>query len=615
MKKIKIISAAVVLIVIVSIYSYFFQGKDMVLAVASDNLSGFAWSDNIGWVSFNSSDCDADNNGISDGTPAGCPLAGTSIPNYGVNVGIGGAMSGFAWSDNIGWIDFGPSGSYPELPNNGGTLDRSTGLVSGWARALAGSSAESGGWDGWIKLGNDSNGDGAYDNGSDINLINDYGAMAGLFNAGSCEWGGYSWGGGGDTGVVGWISFSGTASDGSLYGVKGTGRPACAEGNFRPVAEAGISATGISGSYSANISTTTGNTIIFISADKDLNGDGKVSRDPNGWNDTDFGVKSGGNCEWFKNDGVATTSINKKNNPRNPATGDCNLTLASEIFSSTGRYDYSLVITDKPGLKSATSTVSVNVTAAVSPTLVIEPSSFGLIVGGTKQFEAWYDSDGVGPLVRSKVTNSAVWSTVRTEITVSATGNVTAISTTLSPAIITADYSGLSANASVNVTAAPLPLAATCSGVASGMSITWTAAPSGGVAPYTYSWLDDASGSGNPITNTYSPPAGTKNARVTVTDNISSSVTSPICSATTISAPINGACGTTGTVMSMPLPGDLCSAGTPSPASLSGSSPWTWSCVGLNGGADASCRADLVGGGGGGGSSSSVGWDWIWRPR
>src|SRR5690606_12033986 len=42
-------------------------------------LSGYAWSDNIGWISMNGS-------------------------GYGISVSGSGTLSGYAWSDNIGWI-------------------------------------------------------------------------------------------------------------------------------------------------------------------------------------------------------------------------------------------------------------------------------------------------------------------------------------------------------------------------------------------------------------------------------------------------------------------------------------------------------------------------------
>jgi hypothetical protein len=147
-----------------------------------DNLSGYAWSDNIGWVSFNCT---------SDGT------CGTSP--YGVKFTLGGNMEhGYAWSDNIGWISFNASDvvGCPSAPCTP-TLNNITGAVTGWARAIG----ASGGWDGWISL------SGTATDGSPYGV-----------SVTNCSWNGYAWG----SDVVGWLSFSGIATNGSPYGVTGT---------------------------------------------------------------------------------------------------------------------------------------------------------------------------------------------------------------------------------------------------------------------------------------------------------------------------------------------------------------------------------------------------------
>jgi len=57
----------------------------------SDNISGWAWNSNIGWVSFNCTNDD--------------PACGSS--NYGVSIDLtSGHFSGYAWSPNVGWISF-----------------------------------------------------------------------------------------------------------------------------------------------------------------------------------------------------------------------------------------------------------------------------------------------------------------------------------------------------------------------------------------------------------------------------------------------------------------------------------------------------------------------------
>jgi len=122
--------------------------------VLARGVSGWAWSNNIGWISFNSRNCDPNGNGTFEGTaegaPAHCPSTGTSIA-YAVSVAADGNLIGHAWSQNIGWIDFDPVGPYPATPNHSARVDNpglATSTVSGWARVLA----HGDGWDGWINM-------------------------------------------------------------------------------------------------------------------------------------------------------------------------------------------------------------------------------------------------------------------------------------------------------------------------------------------------------------------------------------------------------------------------------------------------------------------------------
>ena len=130
---------------------------DKVEASDQKNISGYAWSDNIGWISFNSLDI------------------GLGI-DYGVLVDMDtGKFSGYAWSDNIGWIDFSPSSGYPSSPSHNARLKPNNSVV-GWARVLS----YGDGWDGWINM------DGV--------VLNE---ETGMFS-------GYAWG----SDVVGWLSFN-----------------------------------------------------------------------------------------------------------------------------------------------------------------------------------------------------------------------------------------------------------------------------------------------------------------------------------------------------------------------------------------------------------------------
>jgi len=80
----------------------------------NNGLSGYETG--VGWISMNSADCDSDGNGISDtGNYANCPV-GITVADYGVDIPAGsGNVTGTAWSKNIGWIDFAPAGPYPSV--------------------------------------------------------------------------------------------------------------------------------------------------------------------------------------------------------------------------------------------------------------------------------------------------------------------------------------------------------------------------------------------------------------------------------------------------------------------------------------------------------------------
>lgn len=110
------------------------------LATASENVSGWAWSSTSGWVSMNDTNA---NSGV--GTPA---------PNgqYGVFYdGVAKTLTGFAWSPNSGWVCFGSTcatqcpGLTPAGTSPTATVAAS-GDVSGWAKYCNLGTA------GWISL-------------------------------------------------------------------------------------------------------------------------------------------------------------------------------------------------------------------------------------------------------------------------------------------------------------------------------------------------------------------------------------------------------------------------------------------------------------------------------
>lgn len=182
-------------------------------------LTGWAWSawedqdgkaQGIGWISFSNPD-------------------GAGI-DYGVDVGVDGELSGYAWSGGgrgtsttpdlgtgIGWISFNKAdlGGCPKAPCEA-HLATTTGKVTGWARACVGTyttsnsiagtcatpASRSDGWDGWISLS------------KQANESIEYGVTVS-----GCNYSGWAWGGD----VIGWISFSGNQYSTLQYGVTGVG--------------------------------------------------------------------------------------------------------------------------------------------------------------------------------------------------------------------------------------------------------------------------------------------------------------------------------------------------------------------------------------------------------
>ncbi|MDD4737800.1 MAG: hypothetical protein PHF54_00895 [Candidatus Pacebacteria bacterium] len=130
------------------------------------NLTGYAWSDNVGWISF----------------------------NYGTDIDHNGYITGYAWSDSLGWISFNSVdlAGCPSAPCMARyNIDNMK--IEGWAKQINTSN-------GWIQLSFE---------GEDYGLSYDYANKDIL---------GWSW-----SDNVGWISFncrnhSGCAT--SNYGVK-----------------------------------------------------------------------------------------------------------------------------------------------------------------------------------------------------------------------------------------------------------------------------------------------------------------------------------------------------------------------------------------------------------
>lgn len=212
----KILSFLIIVFLLVTIFTILFQSKKdqkfvlkEVQAGTEHNVWGWAWSGvpqavppeklGVGWISFNCNNPELP--------------APRCTNNYGVNINnTTGLFSGYAWSENIGWIKFGAplkiaTENYPTCPpttcpggspNYPARLDSSTGKVTGWARACAGtvngdcnSSTRTDGWDGWILLGPIVKG------GTDYGVYIDPTTSPAQFK---------NWAWGSD--VVGWISFN-----------------------------------------------------------------------------------------------------------------------------------------------------------------------------------------------------------------------------------------------------------------------------------------------------------------------------------------------------------------------------------------------------------------------
>lgn len=141
-------------------------------------VTGWMWSDNVGWISLNCSNTDtcANNGGI----------------DYGVTQGPDGSWSGYAWNQNIGWLDF--DAGCPD--NVGGTCSAQMvgNQLLGWAKFVSGNHTQNG-WDGWVSFSSQNDHD-FQTSGLQPSTTSTYGAT---FADPAVE--GYAWG----STVVGWI--------------------------------------------------------------------------------------------------------------------------------------------------------------------------------------------------------------------------------------------------------------------------------------------------------------------------------------------------------------------------------------------------------------------------
>ncbi len=144
-------TALAILIVLLFGVSLFSQPQSSEAGTAGQ-IGGYAWSETIGWISWNGS-------------------------NYQINVASDGTMSGYGWSENIGWVSAN-SADLVGCPSAPCTARFQGNNMNGWLKAIG----ASGGWDGWISLS---------------------GPGYGVDRSGTSLTG-YAWG----SDVVGWLDFS-----------------------------------------------------------------------------------------------------------------------------------------------------------------------------------------------------------------------------------------------------------------------------------------------------------------------------------------------------------------------------------------------------------------------
>lgn len=119
---------------VLAIGAAFFVSPKETFSQTSQPITGYAWSDTLGWISFNCSD-----------------LGTCGSSNYGLTIAVDGAISGYAWSEFAGWISAN-SADLSGCPTAPCTARMNGNSMQGWMKALAANQAQSGGWDGFISL-------------------------------------------------------------------------------------------------------------------------------------------------------------------------------------------------------------------------------------------------------------------------------------------------------------------------------------------------------------------------------------------------------------------------------------------------------------------------------
>ena len=105
------------------------------LSQSGSTLTGWMWAeDTIGWISASCTDSSS-----------------CATSNYGFSIDADGLITGYGWSETIGWVSANPS-DLAGCPSAPCEARISGNALTGWLRAIAGGTAQSGSWDGWISI-------------------------------------------------------------------------------------------------------------------------------------------------------------------------------------------------------------------------------------------------------------------------------------------------------------------------------------------------------------------------------------------------------------------------------------------------------------------------------
>ena len=166
----------IILTIVFTILGIALFSASQVSAANNGNSYGYAWSEGIGWISF-------------DGT-------GSTTATYGITTAIDG-LSGYAWAENGGWIK--ASGTCAEAGGcpGGGDTYRVTATTTCSVGVLCLDGYAWGEGVGWISFAT-----------SSTNYSNDSTSTYGVYIDSNGTFQGYAWGD-----QIGWINMSGTCAE------------------------------------------------------------------------------------------------------------------------------------------------------------------------------------------------------------------------------------------------------------------------------------------------------------------------------------------------------------------------------------------------------------------